>query len=178
VAHVWKWLALDLRRYPDIRAAYWEQVVGTTGAAYALDAYSQGYDETNALSFLVGGSDGKVYYDTATAESMNFTLETHDLIGGDPKLANVIKTLIELRFSIDTNGDNVTLEIYIDETLATWPDATTSKTITGTTDAVQVLKDFPPNFEGYKFRFKLSASSVNSINIYSPWAARFSVKGV
>ncbi len=176
-AHVWKWLALDLRRFPDVRAAYWEQVCGTASFARALDAYSQGYDETNALSFLVGGSDGIVYYDTATAEAMNFEAETHNLIGGNPQLANELKVLKELKYNLDSDGDNVTVQIYIDGTLATWPDGTTSFTISGTGDTVQVKRDFPPNFEGYMFRIRLTAASVDDLRIYSPWSLDYNVKG-
>jgi hypothetical protein len=168
-AAAWKWLALDLKRFPDIRVAHWETVCGT-GTARSLDAYSQGYDSTKNLSFLVGGSNGIVYRDSYTAAAIPFEVWTKDCIG-DPKIANDEKTLKEIRFNLDTGGQDVTLELYIDGTKATWADgSTTSRTISGTGDSVQVLRDMPPNFKGRMFSLRVyDTVGHTTMKIYSPW---------
>jgi hypothetical protein len=162
-----KWLAIDMRRFPDIRVAYWQGL-----SARCLYSYTQG------TGLYVGTSDGYVkYLDSASTETMGCYIETHELIGGDPALANEEKVLRALHYNINTNSVNVSLAIYIDGTQATWPDGTTTKTITGSGDAVQVMRDFPPNFRGYNFRvYVYKTSGLGTFTVYSPWSLSFEAK--
>lgn len=162
-----KWLAIDLRRFPDIRVAYWQGL-----SARCFYSYTQG------TGFYVGTSDGYVkYLDSASTETMGCYIETHELIGGNPALANEEKVLRALHYNINTNSVNVNLAIYIDGTQATWPDGSTTKTITGSGDAVQVMRDFPPNFRGYNFRIYVYATSgLGTFTVYSPWSLSFEAK--
>jgi hypothetical protein len=161
-----KWLAVDLRRIPDIRCAYWKDLDAVCGCSY---------DQ--------GGDGGTIYIGTSTgyakksdpdsAEKVNVVAETEDRIGGDVSLANTLKQLKEFKYNL--NG-TASLQIIIDGTAATWPDTTTSKTITGTGDAVQVMKSLPTNFQGYKYRVKVTATAVTAFTIYSPWEMIFDPK--
>ncbi len=162
-----KWLAIDMRRFPDIRVAYWQGL-----SARCLYSYTQG------TGLYVGTSDGYVkYLDSASTETMGCYIETHELIGGNPALANEEKVLRALHYNINTNSANVSLAIIIDGTQATWPDGTTTKTISGSGDAVQVMRDFPPNFRGYNFRVYVYATSgLGTFTVYSPWSLSFEAK--
>jgi hypothetical protein len=111
--------------------------------------------------------------DPDSDEEINVVAETEDRIGGDVSLANTLKQLKEFKYNL--NG-TASLQIIIDGTAATWPDTTTSKTITGTGDAVQVMKSLPTNFQGYKYRVKVTATAVTAFTIYSPWEMIFDPK--
>ena len=157
-------LCIDLTRLPDIRTAKWDGL-----NAVCLDAYNQGQ------AYYFGGSDGYVYkHDTASTEVVDVDVETHDLAGGGLQLTNIMKTLKELKYNLDTDDDDVTLVVYIDGTAATWPDGNAYKTISGGGDEIQLLK-FPPNFRGYNYRLRVYASDLTTFTIYSPWTVDFDV---
>ena len=171
----WKWLAVDLRRLPEVRASYWTTVVASGSYATCLDAYNQGYDETNSMSLLVGGSDGVVYYD-APGTAVPFDIETKDL-AGPLEIMNDEKTLKEIRYNLDSQNEDVTLELYIDAAVATWQDGNTYRTISGTEDRIQVLRDMPPNFKGRFFRLKVYDDTGHlNVHIYSPWTLVYDPK--
>lgn len=151
------YLCIDLRRFPDIRVAKWTDLNGR-----CIDTDNQG------KKFYIGTSTGYAKTKASTGTS-NILLETHDLIGGDPKIFNEQKTWTELKYSLI---GTVTLQIYINDILLTWPDNTTSKTLVGTSEAVQILK-FPANSKGYKIRLKLTGTALSSFEIYSPWQLLF-----
>lgn len=152
-------LAIDLRRYPEIRVAEWT----LASAAACLDSYNQ------SNSFMFGCANGLVYYNKASAsETITVDVETHELIGGPAELANITKKLTRLKYNLDTNSTNVTLEIYCDGTKMTWPDGTTSKSIQGSSDLVKTLEDLAVNFEGYYFRLRITGA-VTTFVLYSPW---------
>jgi hypothetical protein len=162
-----KMAVFDLSKYPDVRLAYWDGI-SPAGTVYSLCSYSQG--ET----YYFGTSDGFLMkYDTASSETININVQTEDRIGGNPQLANIKKTLKRLKYNLDSNGDDVTMEIYIDGTKQTWPDGSTSQTITGTGDTVQVLPNFPPNFNGYKYSIELTGTGLTDFTLYSPWDVEF-----
>lgn len=158
-----KWLALDLKSFPDIKVAYWEDL---NARCLHVDRQSK--------KVYIGGSDGFVRENTGT-ESINVEITTHDLIGGDPQGANREKTLKELKYSLDTEGETVDLEIYIDGILAKWPDGTTSKSISGTSKKIQYFRSFPPNWKGYRYELKITGTNLDSFKIYSPWDINFDV---
>lgn len=151
------YLCLDMRRFPDIRVAEWTDLAG-----YCIDTDYQG------KKFYIGTSTGYAKTKASTGTS-NILLETHDLIGGDPKVFNEQKTWTELKYSLI---GTVTLQVYIDDDLLTWPDDTTSQTLTGTNEDKKVLK-FPENAKSYKIRLKLTGTALSSIEIYSPWQLLF-----
>ena len=166
-----KWVCFDLTRFPDIRPANWTGLCGA-GQPTVMTAYNQGYDESNKFSLLVGGSDGKVYKDDP-GTAVPFDIESKDLIG-DIKIANDEKVLKEIRYNLDTNNEDVTLELYIDSAIATWADGLTYRTISGTADKVQVLRDIPQNFKGRFFRLRVYDDTGHlNIHIYSPWEIIF-----
>lgn len=151
------YLAIDLRRFPEIRVAKWTDLNGI-----CIDSDHQG------KKFYIGTSTG--YVKTKSEGGLcNILLETHDLIGGDPKIFNEQKTWTELKYSL--NG-TVTLEVYIDDTLMKWPDNTTFLTLTGTSEIIQFRK-FPHNAKGYKIRLKLTGTALSTCEIYSPWQLSF-----
>lgn len=155
-------LVVDMTRLPVIRCAFWDGL-----NAVCLDCYNQGQ------AYYFGGSDGFAYaVDAASAETVDVDVETHDLSGGAINMTNVMKTLKEMKYSIDTDDDDVTFEIYIDGTKATWPDGTTSRTISGGGDEVQVMK-FPPNFRGYNYRLRVYGTGLTTFAVYSPWTVEF-----
>jgi hypothetical protein len=159
-------LAFDLRRFPDIRVSEWKDT-----AVKSIDNYEFG------KNFYIGGSDGYVRKnDTTYAETINVEVETHELIGGDPQYANHEKYLKELKYALNAGAGSVVMTLYIDGTAATWADGSTSKTLTGTGETVQVMKDFPQNFRGYRFRIKLVGTAMATFTLYSPWQLDFDVK--
>jgi hypothetical protein len=155
-------IVFDMRRFPDVRVATWTALSGRS-----LDVDTQG------KRFYIGGSDGYARQEATSGEVIDAIVETHDMMGGDPKLANIIKSFQELRYALNSGGSDVTMEVYIDDTLQTWPDGTTSKTITGTGEAVQYIRAFPVNWKGYKMRIKLTAADMSTFEIYSPWQLSF-----
>ncbi len=151
------YLCVDLRRIPEIRVAEWKDLNGR-----CIDSDSQG------RKFYIGASTG--YAKTqGTGEAINILLETHDLIGGIPQLFNEQKTWTELKYSLK---GTVTLQVYVDNTLLTWPDDTTSLTLTGTDETIQ-FKKFPLNTHGYKIRLKITGTALTTFEIYSPWQLLF-----
>ena len=158
-----KWLALDLKSFPDLKVSYWED----------LNAQSLHVDRQSKKVYI-GGSDGYVKENTGT-ESIDIEIITHDLVGGDPSGANLSKTLKELKYSLNTNDIDVNLEIYIDGVLAKWPDNTTSKAIKGTGKNIQYMRSFPPNWKGYRYELKIIGENLDSFEIYSPWNIEFDV---
>jgi hypothetical protein len=162
-----RWLAIDLRRFPDIRAGFWEGLNAVCG---------YGYDQ--------GGADGVTYIGTTTGyvmrsdddstEAIDIDVSTEDRIGGDIKAANMVKTLKELKYNL--NG-TVNLQIIIDGTTMTWPDESNYQSITGTGDLVQVIKSFPQNFKGYTYRIRIYADDLTAFTIFSPWEMVFDIQG-
>jgi hypothetical protein len=151
------YLCIDLRRFPDIRVVKWTDLSG-----YSIDSDTQG------KKFYIGTSTGYVKTQSDSGTS-NILIETHDLMGGDPQLFNEEKTWKELKYSLK---GTVTLEIIIDGTTLTWPDNTTSKSITGTGEDIQILK-FPHNSKGYKISLKLTGTALSEFETYSPWQLSF-----
>lgn len=158
-----KHLVVDLRRSPDIRVAYWD---GLNSRCLAVD------DSDKTL--YIGGTDGYVYKMGTVAESIDMDIATHYMIGNDPKAANKVKQWKQLKYNLDTNGASVTLEVYIDGALATWPDGTTSHSISGTGDDVQILP-LPQNFEGYQIKVRVYGTALTQCDIYSPWDLDFDI---
>ena len=141
------------------------------------------WDELNARSLTVdeqgtkiyvGGSDGYARQSGAASEEIDIEVQSHDLIGGKTEYLNHQKTLNRLKYAIDTGSGSVTLEVYLDGVLMTWPDDTTSKTISGTGDAVQ-YQSMPPNAKAYKFSLRVTGSDLTTFTIYSPWEMEFEV---
>lgn len=163
-----KWLAVDLTRFPDIRVAYWEDL-----NARSITVYDQGNN------VYTGGSDGFVRQNNDTAETINVDVKSKDCVGvsaaGAP-LALTPKTLREFKYALNTGGVNVTLEFYIDGTLAKWSDGTTIKTISGSGDTPQYIKNFPTNWEGYKYAVRVYGAGLSTFEIYSPWEMQLEVK--
>jgi hypothetical protein len=167
------WFAVDIRRFPEVRGAYWTKV--TSGEARCIDSYSQGYDETNLLSILVGGDDGKIYHDHPGI-AVPFDIKTKDCIG-DLKVANNEKVLKEIRYNLNTGGEDVILEVYVESVLKTWPSGLTYRTISGTADFVQVIRDIPPDFEGKSFSLRVyDTTGHTTVHIYSPWTIIADIK--
>lgn len=153
-----KHLVVDLRRSPDIRVGYWD---GLNARCMAID------DDDKTL--YIGGTDGIVYkMDSAATELRDVDVESHYLIGGQPQAANKKKAWKQLKYNLDTNGDSVTLEVYVDGTLKTWPDGETSQAISGTADEVQVLP-LPQDFQGYQIKVRVYGSDLGQFDLYSPW---------
>lgn len=151
-----KLICFDLRRFPDIRACYWEGLKATCGCSS---------DQGGPL--YLGTSDGYVLKsNNSSAEAIDIEVETDDRIGGNLQFANTEKVLKELKYNL---SGTVNLQIIIDGTAAVWPDGTSYKAITGTGDQVQVMKDFPPNFKGYIYRLRVYADDLTTLTLYSPW---------
>lgn len=151
-------LCIDLRRYPDIRVSEWTDLNGIS-----IDSDSQGSQFYLGCNGIAKASS-KDY-------SSNVELETHDLIGGDPKVFNEQKAWSELKYSLK---GTVTLTVTVDGTVLKWLDNSTSQTLTGTNDNIQILK-FPPNTIGYKISLKLTGTNLSELEIYSPWQLLFGV---
>lgn len=161
-----KHLVLDMRRGTgDIRISYWDGL-----KSVSVDTDTQG------KNFYIGGSDGVVRLQSGTTEAIDVDIETHELIGGDLKVANLLKNLKELKYNLNSGGDTISLEIYIDGTKATFTDGTTVKSIDGTADLVQILRSLPKNFEGYRYRLRLYATGLTTFELFSPWSLDFDVK--
>lgn len=162
-----KWLAIDLRRYPDIRVAYWEGLRAVCGCCY-----DQG--GTGGVTYIGQASGYVLKSDSSSTEAVDIDIQTEDRIGGDIKAANVLKTLKELKYNL--NG-TVNLQIIIDGTTMTWQDGTTYQSITGSGDQVKVMRSFPPNFQGYTYRLRIYADDLTAFTLFSPWEIVFDIKG-
>lgn len=139
-----------------------------------VDAYSQGYDETNKLGVLAGTTDGYVFYDDPSTDAP-IDIITKDYIGA-PQIANDEKILKELRYNILTRTGEAWLEVWIDGQQATWSDGAKRRAISGSGDSVQVMRDMPPSFRGRRFSFRVFVTSTNyGVVIYSPWTMVFDV---
>ena len=77
--------------------------------------------------------------------------------------------LKRLKYSL--NG-TMTLTITIDGTTITWADGTTSKSITGTSDAVQIM-ELPRDTGCYKYTVAVTAVEQAPFDLYSPWEMEF-----
>lgn len=155
-------LAIDMRRYPDIRVSEWTDLNG--------QCLESNFDTTK---IYFGCTDG--YVRTQTAGYVSFELETHDMIGGSAELANEIKTWQSLKYMIDTAGSDVTMKVYIDDVLMKYSDGSTAKTITGSSEAMQWIKTLPNDWKGYRIRINLSGTDLSKVEIYSPWKLAFEV---
>lgn len=158
-----KLAAFDLSRYPDIRIAMWEDL-----SPRSIDVYNQDNE------IYIGGSDGTVRYNAGT-EAINVDIKSKDLIGGDRQLATTPKRITQLKYALNSGGSDVTLEIDIDGTTKTWSDATTTYTISGSGDTIQVLNNFPQDFVGYKFTIRIYATGLSTFELYSPWEVHYDV---
>jgi hypothetical protein len=155
-----KHLAIDLRRYPDIRVAEWTDLNGQS-----IDSDSQG------KNFYLGGSDGYVRKKD-TSGTVSVLIDTKDLIG-DPKTGGSpvsYKTWNQLKYAL--NG-TVTLQVYIDDALQKWPNGTTSKTLTGIDEALQVIQSLPSDWQGYRMRLRITGTDLDELEIYSPWLLNY-----
>ncbi len=166
-------IAVDLRRFPDIRVGYWS-FTASGWYARCIDADEQG------TSFYIGGSNGKAYYKlSSSSEAVTASVITHYMVGGDPKIANRMKTLKSIRYSfhaLDTAGSAATIAMYvwIDNLLATWPNGNNYVTLDASRWKPTVL-NFPPNWRGYSFRVYLLGSSLGTFELNSPWDIEFDV---
>ena len=151
-----KHAVFDLSKFPKIRLSYWDNL-----GSRDMAVWNQG------ASIYIAGSAGFVRYPGGT-ESITASVKTHDLIGGTPELANKWKMLKRLKYSL--NG-TMTLTITIDGTTITWADSTTSKSITGTGDAVQIM-ELPRDLGCYKYTVALAAAETD-FDLYSPWEMEF-----
>ncbi len=159
-----RFLAVDMRRFPDIRVAQWTDLYGRS-----IDA------DTQSTRFYIGGSDGTVRQRTSIG-TLSVAVETHDLIGGDAKLANEIKAYKEIRYALDSGGHDATLEVYIDDVKMTWPDGASSATISGTGQTTKVIRNIPADWQGYRIRLALTGANVDTFTIYSPWTIDYEAK--
>jgi hypothetical protein len=142
--------------------------------ARCIDCYSQGYDETNSLSVLIGGEDGRVYHDH-TGLAVPFDIRTKDCIGA-PEAANMEKVLRCLRYNLNTNSEDVILQIYIDGTAKTWPNGLTYRKINGSGDVVQEMHDIPPDFRGKTISLRIyDPTGHTTMHIYSPWSLEIEI---
>ena len=158
-----KHAAFDLSKFPNIRLAMWED----------LNSRSINIDDQTSKVYI-GGSDGYVR-DNTIGETIDIEVKTHDLIG-DIQSANQKKVLQKLKYNLNTGGDDVTLEIYLDGTLARWPDGSTTKTISGTGDAVQYFESLPINWDCYSYTIRIYGSGLTTFELFSPWDVTLSVK--
>lgn len=160
-----KHLTIDMRRYPDIRIAEWTDINGQ-----CIES------DMNTTKVYFGCSDGYVRSQD-TRETVDFELETHDMVGGSAELTNELKTFQEIKYALDSDGDDVTLKVYIDDVLMKWSDGTTSKTISGTGETLQYLRSLPKDWAGYRIRLNLSGTDMSKVEIYSPWKILFQAGG-
>ncbi len=151
-----KHAAFDLTQFPKIRLAFWEDLASRS-------IYVNNQDDR----IYIGGSDGVARQNTGT-EEINIDVQTADRIGGDIKLSDKLKTLKKLKYNIDTGDVDVTMRIYLDGTLMTWPDDTTTYIISGTGDEVQYIT-MPKNADCYRYSIKLTATALTILKIYGPW---------
>jgi hypothetical protein len=156
-------LMLDIRRPQDPRIANWTDLNGV-----CIDTDSQ------STKIYIGGSDGYVRTKAATG-TCDVLVETHDLVGGSPQVVHNQKTWTSIKYALDSGGDNVTMQIYIDDVLMKWPDGATTKTITGTGEMTQVINSLPQNWKGYKMRIVLTGTGMDTFELYSPWNLDFTV---
>lgn len=156
-----KFLVLDTRKMSDIKVGYW---TGLNSQCFDTD--------TQTSSFYLGGYDGFVRAKSATG-TCDVTVQTHDCMGGDVKAARVIKTWREMKYAIDTGGQPVTLQYYIDDVLMSWPDGTTSTQISGSNELTQVLRSLPANWKGYKISILITGTDMAKFELYSPWSIDF-----
>jgi hypothetical protein len=157
-------LAMDLSHYPDVRISKW------------TDLYSNciAVDESNGDMFI-GGTDGYVRKrNDSGGETINVDVKSHDMIGGQSQAANKVKTLKKLKYNINTNGDLVKLEVTIDGVLQQWQNGKTYYEISGISDYVQVMEDFPNTFSGYIYNFRIYGA-VDTFELYSPWDVEFDI---
>jgi hypothetical protein len=157
-------LALDMRRHPDIRVAEWTDLKGQS-----IDS------DTQANRFYIGGSDGYVRQKVSRG-TLNAIVETHDMMGGTPAATNEVKTWKEIKYAIDTAGKPVILQVYIDDVLMKWPDGTTEKAISGASEATQVIRSLPTNWQGYRIRLVIIGEGMEQMVLYSPWKLDFDGK--
>jgi len=156
-----KHAAFDLSKYPEIRLVYWED----------LNSRCIDVDEQTDKVYL-GGSDGYVR-ENSGGEEINIEIETHDSIGGKIEYANIEKTIKEIKYSLNTGGNDVTLKIYLDGVLGKWSDGSDTKTISGTDDTVQYIKDIPPDWTCYKYTINITGTGLSTFELYSPWSVDF-----
>jgi len=154
-------LAIDLRRYPDIRVSDWTDINGQ-----CLES------DMNSTKIYFGCTDGYVR-SQSEGQTVSFELETHDMIGGAAELSNKNKTWSDLKYAIDTAGASVTMKIYIDDVLMSYSDGSTEKTLIGSSQALQILRSIPQNWKGYRIRINLSGTDLTKLEIYSPWELIF-----
>jgi len=156
-------VAIDLRRYPDIRVSEWTDINGQ-----CLDG------SIDATNIYFGGTDGYARTQDAGG-TVSFELETHDMTGGAQEITDEVKVFKELKYMLDSAGDSVTMSVYIDDVLMQYPDGSTTKAITGTSEAMQYIKNLPQDWRGYRIRIKLTGTGLTKMEIYSPWKLSFDV---
>jgi hypothetical protein len=159
-------LALDMRRGQDVRVASWTDLNG-----YSVDCDSQG------TRLFFGGTDGYVRQRIQSGELINVKVETHDLMGGEIGALNAVKRWRELKYSLNTNSEPLTMEVYIDDVLKKWPDGSTTKTLSGSDEMIKHLRSLPADWEGFKMRVVLSGAFRETFELYSPWKVEFDIVG-
>lgn len=159
-------LVLDLGRQGDVRCSLWEGIKARTL-----------WTDEDTKDLYIGSFDGYIYKRTTSGEAIDFTVQTHNLSGGDQKVVNHIKTISELRYNLDSGGADVNMEIWFQDDVGwrqgEWEDGSTVKKIRGSTDEVQVLDNLPVNFKGYQFYIKLYGYGMSHLVLYGPWSLKF-----
>jgi len=161
-------LVMDLGRAGDVRCATWTGLNAT--AMWSND---------DTKDFYIGTSDGYVYKRSLSGEPIDFEVQTHNLSGGDQTVVNHIKTVSELRYNLDSDGAEISLEMWFQDDVGwrqgEWEDGNTVKTITGTDDAVQILDNLPANFKGYQYFLKIYGEGLTKLTLYGPWSVKFEI---
>jgi hypothetical protein len=86
------------------------------------------------------------------------------------------KKIKELKYDMDSGGDNIQLVVYIDDTVLKWPDDTTYQNISGTAEGVTPLRSLPQNAEGYRIALQLTGTALDELTLYGPWELTFDPK--
>lgn len=115
-------------------------------------------------------ADGYVYEETtSTGIEVSPVLYTGEKVG-----QNILqlKNAKYLYYEIDTGGEDVTVTFYVDGTAK-------SPTITLNESSRKRGRVNLPNFEGYRFSLRVTASAMTSTKpvIYSPWAIQYTPFG-
>jgi hypothetical protein len=97
---------------------------------------------------------------------MDVVIETNDL-GGSKEEVNTIKTFRDFKYALK---GTVEAEFYVDDVLMLWPDGTSTVTLTGTDETLQIIQSLPQDWQGYRIRVLLTGTDLSELEIYSPWA--------
>jgi len=147
-------LNIDLSYYPQL-ICYFSDFVSAAHQYYIASG-------THYLSY--GGYE----YSISGTETISTTLQTGDLIFSNPLQK---KNLEYLYYDINTGGEDVTVDFYVD--------GTNSYTLTlNTSSRTKKRSDPLPTLEGYRFSLVISCSDSSGLTIYGPWGLSATEVGV